>query len=419
MTILEDLLLNIFFITFLPLLFVSTLGEKLTRLNLRNRTIIGNLVAAFSAILCMMFPVHLVSGFIFDLRQIPIILGCLYLGYKNSIILIILPLLFRFTLGGEGFQSYLLVSLSIYLVVPWFHHLFFKLGLTMKVMTITGLSVFFSAMALALAKSIATVPLIYGVFVYTFMGIQLSGMLLVSLIFEYIIKNMQLREELIKAAKLQTMAEMSASVSHEIRNPLAVSRGFLQLLQEPGFDSEDRERYIKIAIKEIDRATEIIDDYLVLANPYPEQKESVNLTDELHWLEEILQPYSNMHSVLIRTEAHDSILLDCERRKIRQVFVNLGKNAIESMPDGGTVLIGLTRKGNTIEITFQDNGCGMDQNQLNRLGEPYFTTKTEGTGLGMMVVWRIVQSMGGKIQATSQLGKGTDITVILPSQSVV
>lgn len=414
--VIKDLLLNVFFISFLPLLLASAWEDKLNLTKNRLNILLGNLTAAGSAILCMTFPVNFTEGFIFDLRQIPIIIACLFFGYRNSIILVSVILGYRFLMGGEGFYIYLIIQIAIFLIVPLFRQHFFRQSLPKRLLILSGLSIFFSAMVLALAKTMASVPLIYGRFSYLFVGIQLLGILLTALVLQYINKNIRLRDELISSAKMQMIGEMAASVSHDIRNPLTVSRGFVQLLKEPSLNSDDRERYISLALQEMDRAKEIIDDYLILANPYPEEKEEVQLNDEIVWIRDILEPYSLLHNVQIKTYAPEPAILLCERKKIRQVFVNVAKNAIEAMHGGGVLFIELAKGNGRIEITFQDNGVGMDEEQISRLGEPYFTTKTKGTGLGMMVVWKIVQSLGGKIDVSSTPGEGTDFKISLPSQ---
>ncbi|WP_059172793.1 ATP-binding protein [Bacillus sp. FJAT-27445] len=413
--VVKDLLLNVFFISLLPLLLVSTWEDKLNLSKNRLNLLLANLIAAGSAILCMTFPVNFSVGFIFDLRQIPIIFACLYLGYRNSLLLVVLTLGYRFLMGGEGFYIYLITQTAIFLIVPLFRPSFFKQAFSTRLLIVSGFSIFFSTMALALSKSMASVPLTYGEFAYVFVAMQLLGILITAVILEYIKKNINIRDELVKAAKMQMIGEMAASVSHEIRNPLTVSRGFIQLLKESGTDSEDRENYINLALQEIDSAKDIIDEYLILANPYPNAPEEVALKDEIYWVEDILQSYSTMHNVQIKINAPEEAVLLCERKKIRQVLVNLGKNAIEAMPEGGVLIIEMANKNGNVEITFLDNGTGMDTDQLSRLGEPYFTTKSMGTGLGLMVVWRIVQSLGGKIEVSSKPAEGTDIKIFLPT----
>lgn len=419
MQVFKDLLLNVFFISFLPVIFMCIWGEKVNNVKDRTRALLLALMPALSSVLCMTFPVQFPEDYLFDLRQLPLIFGCLYLGYKKILPAMAIVLAYRFFLGGgEGFYVYLSIHTTIFLIVPLMKTSYLKLSFSKRYLVTSSLTVFFSVMVLALSKIIASVPLIYGDFAYIFIGVQLLGALVVTSILNYIERNMQLRDELFKAAKMKLIGEMSASVSHEIRNPLTASRGFLQMLLNPSLEEYERKRYISIAIQELDRAKDIIDDYLVLANPFPDDREEINLKDEVQWAKEVLLPYSNMYNVEIKLHAADSIFYVCEKKKIRQVFINLGKNAIEAMPGGGTLFIELSRNNNNIEIGFQDNGAGMDDEQIAKLGEPYFTTKNSGTGLGMMIVWRIVQSMGGKIEVSSTLGEGTDIKIFLPNPTV-
>ncbi|MCL6573829.1 MAG: two-component sensor histidine kinase, partial [Bacillus sp. (in: Bacteria)] len=219
-----------------------------------------------------------------------------------------------------------------------------------------------------------------------------------TILIEYIRKNIELRGQYIKAEKLKVVGELAASVSHEINNPLAVTSGFLQLLSDDSLTPTERKRYISLALSELERTKEIMEDYLILANPYQGQLEKVNLMEEIQLVVKNLQVYSAMIGVTITISCPPNFFFDCEQKKIQQVMVNIAKNALEAMENGGTLLIELTREPNYFVILFQDNGIGMHPEQILKLGEPYFSAKTKGTGIGLMVVYRIIQSLDGIIQ---------------------
>jgi len=165
----------------------------------------------------------------------------------------------------------------------------------------------------------------------------------------------------------------------------------------------------------IDRAAGIIQDYLTFAKPSMEKVEILQIKDELKRALDVMQPLANMNNVKVQSVLMEG-LIKAERSRLQQCFVNLMKNAIEAMPNGGVLSVYSTVIDEKIVvIRIRDTGIGMDTNQLSRLGEPYFSTKDiKGTGLGMMVVYRIIESMNGFIEVESEVGKGTCFTITLP-----
>ncbi|MGZ4160233.1 MAG: ATP-binding protein, partial [Neobacillus sp.] len=204
------------------------------------------------------------------------------------------------------------------------------------------------------------------------------------------------------------------SISHEVRNPLTTTRGFLQLINESKAIPEVEKGYLTVAMQELDQAERIIRDYLTFAKPALEEIESLNLKKEIERAINIILPLANMNIVELSSEL-ESCYIKGNAGLFQQVLVNLLKNGIEAMPSGGTLSIIVTVEKTLAKVTITDNGVGMNELQRNRLGEPYFSTKEiRGTGLGMMVVFRIVESMNGSIKIESELGKGTRITLTFP-----
>lgn len=223
-----------------------------------------------------------------------------------------------------------------------------------------------------------------------------------------------------KSEKLQIVSHLAASISHEVRNPLTVVKGFMQMFYE-NLQEDSKKQYWDIAIQELDRAAEIINDYLMFAKPAIENKEKVSIWQEIEHAVNIVTPLANMNSVHIRPPSGNKggyVLGD--RQKLQQCLVNIFKNGIEAMPNGGELQIFIHHHHSEyLQIDIHDSGIGMTQEQLNRLGEPYFSTKENGTGLGMMVSFSIVKGMNGKIQVTSELNKGTCFSIELPSIHIV
>ncbi|OAH58334.1 hypothetical protein AWH48_18335 [Domibacillus aminovorans] len=236
-------------------------------------------------------------------------------------------------------------------------------------------------------------------------------------IYEEITERKRTEELLRKSEKLEIVSHLAASMSHEVRNPLTAARGFMQLLHEDP-SLENGGHFLDIALKEIDRATEIINDYLTFAKPAPITVEKVNVLEEIQSTIQIITPLANMNAVHIsftfNKQANYFIL--GERSKLQQGLINILKNGIEAMPNGGKLQLNLLSNEFNVQIDIQDTGIGMTPQQLSRLGEPYFSTKgnEKGTGLGMMVSFSLIKGMNGQIRVTSEVNKGACFSILFP-----
>ncbi|MEM1503761.1 ATP-binding protein [Domibacillus sp. 8LH] len=228
--------------------------------------------------------------------------------------------------------------------------------------------------------------------------------------------NGVLIQKLINIEKLEMISHLAASISHEVRNPLTVVKGFMQLSLDDNLSSADRSCYLNTAIEELDRASEILTDYLSFARTEIDKKEKVIVFKEVQRVINVLTPLANMNNVQISfsfEKNKDSFIWN-EGRKFGQFLLNIIKNSIEAMPDGGRLHIKLTDCTTAVQIDIRDEGIGMTEAQINCLGKPYFTTKENGTGLGMLVSFRILNELNGKISVESEVGKGTCWKVVLP-----
>lgn len=218
--------------------------------------------------------------------------------------------------------------------------------------------------------------------------------------------------ELQRSEKMEIISELAASVAHEVRNPLQVTRGFLQLLSEKASGSE--EQYLSMALSELDRAANIITDFLTFAKPEFEQISILNVREEFKHIESIMLPLCHLNGGKMLMQAGEGLWVKGNSSKFKQAFINIIKNSIESLGDEGTVQMIAYGVGDYVYIHIQDDGEGMDREVLNRLGEPYFSNKTKGTGLGLMVTFRIIEAMTGEIRFESQKGAGTESVTTLP-----
>lgn len=222
-----------------------------------------------------------------------------------------------------------------------------------------------------------------------------------------------LRTELSHVERLSLVGQMAAGITHEIRNPMAVVRGFLQLMREKSPSNLDH--YYRIVMEELDRANGIINDFLSLAQNRPVESEKCNLHDIIMELSPLLWADANLRGQTIEirlSELVPPLLLNA--KEIKQLILNLSRNAMEAMGTKGqlTLETKLTEFG--VELLVTDTGPGISPNQQEKLFEPFYTTKEKGTGLGLALCLSIVERHGGKISVHSEQGIGTSFTVFFP-----
>jgi PAS domain S-box-containing protein len=220
-------------------------------------------------------------------------------------------------------------------------------------------------------------------------------------------------EMLLKSEKLSVVGELAAGLAHEVRNPLTTVKGLVQILNH---STEDKKRlYTDIILKEIDRINFIVSEFMVLAKPHAVYFSKCNVIEILKNVIYLLEAEANLKSVVIQNELlNEDVLLYGEKNQLAQVFLNLFKNAMEALPNGGVIRISTKMSDDKIHIAFEDNGIGMTEEQVKRIGEPFYTTKETGTGLGLMVSYKIIENHKGTITVESTLNKGTAFTITLP-----
>lgn len=211
--------------------------------------------------------------------------------------------------------------------------------------------------------------------------------------------------------KLAVIGQMAAAIAHEIKNPLSSLKGFTQLQQEK--DKGD-DQYYPIMLNEIDRINAIVNDLLILGKPNTAVKTQKNLKDIIDYVISVIDPHAQRKDITINLDVMESPSLLCDENQLKQVFINVIKNAMEAMPQGGTVTIKTNYADNYVEVSVIDEGCGIDPDKLKKLGEPFYTTKENGNGLGLMVTKKIIEEHEGRIVIQSELDKGTTVTMTLP-----
>ncbi|EKN65793.1 PAS/PAC sensor signal transduction histidine kinase [Neobacillus bataviensis LMG 21833] len=223
-------------------------------------------------------------------------------------------------------------------------------------------------------------------------------------------------EVLHRQDKLAAVGQLAAGVAHEIRNPLTSMKGYAEFLQ---LDEKDPERmeFLNIILDEIERVNTIVEDFMVLAKPKAVELEEKNVVPVIQNVVSLLEFEARKKNVRLSFDCHHEIIqIECDENRLKQVFLNFIKNGIEAMPNGGDLLVKTVIQDHNVQISIQDSGVGIPKDKLQKLGEPFYTTKRNGNGLGLMVSFKIIESHNGKVFVESEPNKGTTFNILLPTK---
>lgn len=365
-------------------------------------------------LMTMALPVRFHGGLEFDLKLIPVFIAFFYLSRTDSFLLVAVLLLLQ---GFVGIDKIAVTSVNYIVILI----LFFSIEKVYKSTTINrkialGLFVYGLITTTRLAAMINAGHA--GDYLYLLVFSLVSFVALSVTIYIIEMTNLQrkLMHELHKAEKFSAISQLAASVAHEIRNPMTTIRGFMQVLQGERNLNDNQNLFISISLQELDRTQTIIDNFLSLAKPNTGSMAKINLSELLKETIDFMRSYSHLANTELVEAIDKDLCIKGDAHEIRQVFINILKNGIEAMPTGGSIYIIAKVDRENVRIQFRDEGVGMKKEQLDRLGQPYYSTKEKGTGLGMMISFDIIQRMRGKINVESEEGKGTTFTILLPCE---
>jgi PAS domain S-box-containing protein len=241
---------------------------------------------------------------------------------------------------------------------------------------------------------------------------DLPGKQAVQVIIRDISERKKNEELLINSEKLYVAGQLAAGIAHEIRNPLTSLKGFLQLMATGRLASKN---YFDIMNSELTRIESIVSELLMLSKPQIYELAHTDIRILLGDTMTLLGAQAILHNIEMEAALGDEALwVKGVENQLKQVFINVLKNAIEAMADGGKVSISSGREGGHVVVRIQDDGPGIPEQQLAKIGQPFYTTKEKGTGLGLMVTYKIVDNHNGRISAKSMLGWGTTFEISLP-----
>jgi len=219
-----------------------------------------------------------------------------------------------------------------------------------------------------------------------------------------------------QADRLATVGRMAANIAHEIRNPLASLTGAIEVLTSPHTAEDARERLSQIVARESERLNHIIKNFLEYARPAPLSIATFDVAAAAEEVLLLLEHRASPGSLKVIREFATSVLWPVDAQQFRQILWNLCLNAVEAMPEGGELRVAVAVRGDTLEVSVGDTGEGIAAGDIAHVFEPFFSTKSEGTGLGLALVHRVVQEHGGDIDVRSSPGLGTTFTLTLPSR---
>ncbi|QQZ11240.1 ATP-binding protein [Heyndrickxia vini] len=229
---------------------------------------------------------------------------------------------------------------------------------------------------------------------------------------------LQLNEDLtIQSEKLSVIAQLSAAIAHEVRNPLTSISGFLQLLKErKELDLE----YIRIIFSEIERIELVLGELLMLSKPQSVSFQTFDILKTIDYVVALLISKANMDNVEINNhKSAEPLWIYGDENQLKQVLINILKNAMESIGYNGKIEIVQCQSNNFVSLYIKDTGCGISEELLTKIGQPFYTTKEKGTGLGLTTCFKIIENHKGKIHISSQLGIGTTFEIILPINEMI
>lgn len=245
-------------------------------------------------------------------------------------------------------------------------------------------------------------------------GLVLSGWLLCMVLIRYERREESHKQELARREALAKLGEMGALLAHEIRNPLAGIKGFAQVIAAKPQEARNG-TFAQSIVTEAVRLEALVNDLLTYASNEPSVTEDFQLCELLDHVLSLLEPEARARGVEMTKECAGEVSARANRDRVEQALLNLGTNALQAMPDGGTLRFTAQRQGRETVVTVEDSGHGIADEHRPHVFEPFFTTKTRGTGLGLALCKKIVEGNGGSITLQSREGDGTRVIFSLPA----
>ncbi|MFS0751713.1 ATP-binding protein [Oceanobacillus sp. 1P07AA] len=219
----------------------------------------------------------------------------------------------------------------------------------------------------------------------------------------------ELEDMMVRSEKMNVAGQLAAGIAHEIRNPLTSLKGFLQLLQA---GVNHKEEYFNIMIEEIEKIESITSELLFISKPLTDNRSEEIISDMINDVIMLLSPQAKQKNISIIKLGSCNQTIECDRSQIKQVLINLVKNAIEAMDNGGEITLTSEVVDDNVIVSVIDEGIGIKEEILHKLGEPFFTTKQTGTGLGLLITKQILEAHNANFEVSNNQEKGSTFKLV-------
>ncbi len=221
----------------------------------------------------------------------------------------------------------------------------------------------------------------------------------------------RMSEHVKRMEKMASLGEMAAGLAHEIKNPLASLSGSIQMLREENRYDPERDNLMRIVLRETDRLTSLVSDFLLFAKPPAGKRESIRLDEAINEILELFHQNSAIQeNLIIERKLIPDIFVEVDPVHLRQILWNLLLNGAEAIEREGRITVQMVNQKNRwIQIVLRDNGAGISAENVDAIFDPFYTTKHSGTGLGLSIVYRILEYYGSRLDVESTEGQGTSV----------
>lgn len=227
-------------------------------------------------------------------------------------------------------------------------------------------------------------------------------------------ENEQFQAQLFRTEKLAEIGQLAAGVAHEIRNPLAGIRGAIEVLVENTLPGEVRQQLMVEILQRVDRLNHAVQDLLEYAKPMSPSKTQISLNDLLESVIQGLIHDPQMHGIEVVKHFRSQVVVNTDPLLVERIMINIFLNAVQAMEHAGRLDITLNQNDEHAWVAFTDTGPGIQEEHLDLIFNPFFTTRSKGSGLGLALCKKYMEELGGSIKVTSELGKGSTFLVSLP-----
>ncbi len=240
-----------------------------------------------------------------------------------------------------------------------------------------------------------------------------GGWILTAILYRFAQREERREQEMAKRENLARLGEMGAMLAHEIRNPLAGIKGYAQVIEKKPVEERNRQ-FANSIVSEVLRLESLVTDLLAYARSNHDEMTTLELREMTAHTAALVSYEARQCGVAVENDCPEGVFVTGNRDRLGQLLLNLAKNAIQAMPDGGLLCFSAEESARNVIIKVSDTGQGMAQEILSRIFEPFFTTKARGTGLGLALCKKIVGEHHGMIEVASVEGEGTQVYITLP-----